>query len=285
MRAVRFATVLDFEIEPATWDAVREDAARIRDIAVERVRDELVKTLLSVHRVRGFDLLCDSGLMGHVIPEVMALKGCEQPPEFHPEGDVFVHTRLMLGLLEPYASLELILATLLHDIGKPATASWDEAAGRMRFNEHDKVGARMAEDILRRLRFPNNTTETVAGMVARHMAFMNVQRMRTSKLRRFMAGPTFADDLELHRIDCLGSHGMTDNVDFLEAKREEFSCEPLVPPPLVGGHDLIAMGVPPGPALGRMLGEIQTLQLEGRLRTRHEAIEWAGENLGRFLGA
>ena len=283
MRAVRFATVLDFEIEPATWDAVREDAARIRDIAVERVREELVKTLQDAHRLRGFDLLCESGLMGHIIPEIIALKGCEQPPEFHPEGDVFVHTRLMLGLLPAAASLPLIVATLLHDIGKPPTASWDEAAGRIRFNEHDKVGARMAEDILRRLKFPNDTTDSVTGMVSRHMAFMNVQKMRTSKLRRFMAGPDFADELELHRVDCLGSHGMTDNLDFITAKRDEFSSEPLVPPRLVSGHDLMSLGVPAGPSLGRMLDEIQTLQLEGRLRTRDEALEWTRENGGRFL--
>ncbi|MGI8601626.1 MAG: CCA tRNA nucleotidyltransferase [Verrucomicrobiales bacterium] len=274
MRAVRFAAVLDFTIEGATWAALSEAAPSIRHIAEERVRQELVKTLEHPRRVSGFDLLCESGLMEHILPEIIALKGCEQPPQFHPEGDVFVHTRLMLSKLPPEAPIALVLAALLHDIGKPATRCWDPLAQRFRFNEHDKVGARMTEAILRRLRFPNLITDAVVEMVGQHMAFMNVQQMRTSKLRRFMARDTFAHELELHRVDCLGSHGQLDNYEFLEAKLEEFAREPLIPPRLVTGHDLMEVGIPPGPQLGGLLKEIESRQLEGTLRTKDEALAW-----------
>jgi poly(A) polymerase len=275
MRAVRFATVLDFQIEPATWAAVCAEAHRLPHIAIERVRDEFVKTLLHPRRLRGFDLLCDSGLLAHIVPEILALKGCEQPPEFHPEGDVFVHTRLMLSLLPDDVSVPLVLAVLLHDIAKPATRIWDAAAGRIRFNGHDKLGAEMTGEILRRLRFSNDVVAATTAMVANHMAFMNVQHLRPAKLRRFMARETFADELELHRVDCLGSNGLLDNVEFLHAKREEFANEPLIPPRLVDGHDLMQLGIAKGRSLGRLLEEIQTLQLEGRLRTREEALDWA----------
>jgi len=279
MRAVRFATVLDFQIEPATWGAVCADAHRLPHIAIERVRDEFVKTLQHPRRLRGFDLLCDSGLMAHIVPEILALKGCEQPPEFHPEGDVFVHTRLMLSLLPADVSVPLLLAVLLHDIAKPATRSWDAAAGRIRFNGHDKLGAEMTGDILRRLRFSNDVVADTTDMVANHMAFMNVQHLRPAKLRRFMARETFADELELHRVDCLGSNGLLDNVEFLHAKHEEFANEPLIPPRLVDGHDLMQLGIAKGRHLGRLLEELQTLQLEGRLRTKEEALDWVRASL------
>jgi len=279
MRAVRFATVLDFQIEPATWAAVVADAPRLSLIAVKRVRDEFMKTLLPARRLRGFDLLCDGGLMARIIPEVMDLQGCEQPPEFHPEGDVFVHTRLMLSLLPAEVSAPLLLSVLLHDIAKPATRTWDEGARRIRFNGHDKLGAEMAGEILRRLRFSNEVIGAVTAMVANHMAFMNVQQLRPAKLRRFMARETFADELQLHRVDCLGSNGLLDNLEFLQAKREEFANEPLIPPRLVDGHDLIQRGVPKGPALGQLLEEIQTRQLEGTLRTKEEALAWVQDQI------
>ncbi len=275
MRAVRFATVLDFEVEPATWTALCEEAPSLAHIATERVRDEFAKIMLHPQRVRGFDLLCESGLMGQIAPEILVLKGCEQPPEFHPEGDVFVHTRLMLSLLPETVSLPLVLSVLFHDIAKPATRQWDPVAGRARFNEHDRIGAEMTDGILRRLKFPNDVVEATVEMVAQHMAYMNVQKMREAKLKRFMARPTFEDELQLHRVDCLGSHGMTDNLDFLAAKQVEFASAPLIPPRLVSGHDLMALGFPPGPDLGRLLEEIQTLQLEGALTTAAEALEFA----------
>lgn len=279
LRAVRFATVLGFEIEPETWLALKEMAPRLADISVERVREEFSKTLLHPNRVRGFDLLCDSGLMEWIIPEVLTLRGCEQPPEYHPEGDVFVHTRLMLSLLPESASLPLVLSVLLHDIGKPATQQWDEVAGRFRFNEHDRVGATMAEAILRRLRYSNEVIDAVTEMVAQHMAYMNVQKMRPAKLKRFMARPTFTEELELHRVDCLGSHGSLDNLDFLREKQEEFAREPIIPPRLVTGNDLIALGLAPSPQFRHWLEEAQTRQLEGALTTREEALAWLREEV------
>jgi poly(A) polymerase len=278
MRAVRFASVLDFRIEPSTWAALCADAHRLPLISIERVRDEWVKTLVSPRRLRGFDLLCESGLMAHIVPEILDLKGCEQPPEFHPEGDVFVHTRLMLSLLPPVVSVPLMLAVLLHDIAKPATRAWDAAAGRIRFNGHDRLGAEMTGTILRRLRFSNEVIDATTEMVAQHMAFMNVQKMRPAKLRRFMARATFADELELHRVDCLGSNGLLDNFEFLHAQQRAFADEPLIPPRLVNGHDLMQLGVARGPSLGRLLEEIQTQQLEGRLSTRDEALAWVREH-------
>ena len=279
LRAVRFAAALEFGIEDRTWAALKELAPTIRDISVERIREEISRILLDRHRVRGFDLLCDSGLMEAVIPEVLALKGCEQPPEFHPEGDVFVHTRLMLSLLPEKVSLPLVLSVLLHDIAKPVTRFYDPVAGRARFNEHDRIGAEMTGAILRRLRFSNEVTDATVEMVAQHMAFMNVQKMRTAKLRRFMARPTFEQEMELHRVDCLGSNGFTDNYEFLLHKREEFANEPIIPPRLVDGRALMALGFPPGPVLGRVLNEIQTLQLEGQLTSAEDAIAWARKRL------
>jgi len=199
--------------------------------------------------------------------------GCEQPPEWHPEGDVFTHTQIMLGMLAPDAPLELCLAVLLHDIGKPPCRTVDESSARIRFNGHDAMGAQMAESILRRLRYPNHTIATVVSMVARHMQFMNVQKMRVAKLKRFMAEPTFALELQLHRVDCASSNGFTDNYEFLLAKAVEFAAQPLIPPPLVSGRDLIRLGQAPGPRFKALLEAVQTEQLEGRIVDREHALE------------
>ncbi|MEM7145538.1 MAG: CCA tRNA nucleotidyltransferase [Verrucomicrobiota bacterium] len=278
LRAIRFAATLDYKIEPATWSALKEHADKITLISEERIRDELSRIFTDPNRVRGFDLLVESGLMNILLPEIIALQGCDQPPQFHPEGDVFVHTRLMLSHLPEEASLPLVLSVLLHDIGKPETRTYDKAADRIRFNAHDRVGARMTEKILRRLKYSNETIDTVAEAVASHMIFKDVQKMRVAKLKRFMARPGFDDELELHRVDCLGSHGMLDNLDFLREKREEFANEPLIPPPLVTGHDLIKLGWKPGPDIGHILEEVQTRQLEGALNTHEEAIAWINDN-------
>ncbi len=280
MRAVRFATVLDFEIEPGTWAALVAGAESLRHIAVERVREEFMKIMLAPQRVRGFDLLVASGLMAQILPEILVLQGCEQPPQFHPEGDVFVHTRLMLSLLPAEVSAPLVLSVLLHDIAKPATRVWDPVAGRARFNEHDKIGAEMTGEILRRLRFPNEIIDATVEAVACHMAFMHVQQMRTAKLKRFLARPHIDDELALHRVDCLGSHGKLDNYDYLQARREEFASAPLIPERLVDGRDLMALGLRPGPQLGRLLEEIQTLQLEGTLTSKEQALEWVRTQAG-----
>jgi poly(A) polymerase len=275
MRVVRFATTLDFEIEQNTWQGVRTHAALLAKISPERIRDELVKMLVSPRRARAFQLLVDSGLIEQFWPEVLALIGCEQPPEWHPEGDVFTHTKIMLDMLGPEVSPELALAVLLHDIAKPPTRTIDAGAGnRIRFNGHDALGAEMAGDMLRRLRFSNEVIDAVIPMVARHMQFMSVQNMRVAKLKRFMASPTFTQELELHRVDCGSSNGFTDNYEFLLEKREEFSLEPLIPPPLITGRDLIAAGLSPGPKFSEILRDIETEQLEGKLKTREDALEY-----------
>jgi poly(A) polymerase len=273
LRAVRFATKLGFEIEAETWRAVCAHAPAIQSVSVERIRDELIKIFIDPNRVRGFDLLMDSGLMAQVLPEILVLKGVEQPPQWHPEGDVFVHTRLMLSLLPEQVSLPLVLSVLLHDIAKPATYTVDET-GRIRFNGHDKLGAEMTGDILRRLKFPNDVIEPAQVAVEHHMAFKDVQKMKKSTLKRMMARPTWPDELALHRVDCLGSNGLLDNYEFMQAKAEEFSSEPLIPKPLINGRDLMAIGWQPGPQLGQILTKVQDAQLEGVITTREEALEW-----------
>lgn len=273
LRAVRFATVLEFEIDPSTWTALVERAETIKDISAERIREELVRIFLSPHRLRGFDLLDRSGLLGAILPEMEPMKGCAQPEQFHPEGDVFQHTRLMLELLPEKVSAPLVFSVLLHDVGKPPTATVDEN-GRIRFNNHDRIGAEMTAAIMERLRFSRAEIDATVEMVLQHMVFKDVPRMRIAKLKRFMARPTFEDELELHRVDCESSHRMMENYDFLLQKREEFANEPIIPPPLVRGDDLIAMGMKPGPKFGEILEAVETRQLEGALKTREEALEW-----------
>lgn len=278
LRAIRFAARFDYEIEAETWNSIKSNASGISKISKERIRDELTKILLNENRVLGFDLLVESGLMEHIIPEILQLKGCEQPPQFHPEGDVFVHTRLMLSLLKDAPSIELVLSVLLHDIGKPATYSFDEEADRIRFNGHDKLGAEMSEQILRDLKFSNSIIEDVVQMVANHMTFKDVQKMRQSKLKRFMSRSTFNDEIELHRVDCLGSWGGLDNYDFLNKKVVEFANEPIIPQPLLTGKDLIELGWSPGPDLGQTLNSVQDMQLEGKLNSKDEALDWVKSN-------
>lgn len=275
LRAVRFATVLGFEIEAETWAAMADLAPQISSVSAERIREELVKIFLHRNRLRGFDLLVESGLMRAVLPEILVLQGCEQPPQWHPEGDVFKHTRIMLGLLPEEVSLPLVLSVLFHDIAKPATFAVDET-GRIRFNGHDKLGAEMTGDILRRLKFPNDVINPTVEAVANHMMFKDVQKMRVSKLKRFMARSTFEDEMELHRVDCQSSNGLTDNYDYLKVKSAEFAAEekPLLPRPLINGHEVMAMGVPPGPRVGEILRLVQDLQLEGTLSTSEEARDW-----------
>lgn len=272
LRAVRFATTTGFEIDPATWEAVRTHASLLERISVERIRDEFSKTLTNPNRRRGLELLVDSGLLEQFLPEFLPTRGCEQPPEFHPEGDVYVHTLIMLDSLPADASLVLCLGVLFHDIGKPPTATYDEEADRIRFNGHDRVGARMAEEALRRLRYSNAVIEDVVALVENHMRFMHVQQMRTAKLKRFMNRPTFAEEVDLHRVDCTSSHGMLDNIDFLKEKAAEFAAEPLIPPPLVTGRHLIELGFTPGPQFKEILEFIQTEQLEGRLDSEEAAL-------------
>ncbi len=273
LRAVRFTVTLGFVLEPQTRAAISSCANLLEKISLERIRDEFSKIMISPRRRAGVELLVETGLMQHIVPEFLATIGCEQPPNWHPEGDVYRHTCMMLEMLEPDAPLELALAVLFHDIAKPPCQTVDET-GRIRFNGHDSAGADMARQILNRLKYPKYVIDAVVPMVARHMQFMNVQQMRVARLKRFMAEPTFQQEMELHRVDCGSSNGFTDNYEFLRAKETEFAGEPLLPLPLVTGRDLIDMGLKPGPQFREILEAIQTEQLEGRILEREPALEY-----------
>lgn len=275
LRAVRFAAQLDFQVEPKTFAAVQATASKIRTISAERVRDELLKLLRSPHAARGLELLRDSGLLEPVLPEIAATVGCEQTPDHHPEGDVFTHLCRMLDQLPATADPLLSWAVLLHDVAKPVTASRDPKTGSIHFYEHEKIGARMAEQILARLRFPRKQIEAVAAAVRYHMQFKDAPQMRKSTLRRMLLRETFPLELELHRLDCLGSHGRLDVYDFLVAQSAELAKQPEIRPPLLTGADLMKLGVQPGPAMGRLLAEIRERQLQDELKTQADARTWA----------
>ncbi len=273
LRAIRFATRLMFRIEPKTWEAICAGASSIRTISAERIRDELNKIFTATKPELGLDLLDKSGLLKEVLPSVAILHGVEQPPQFHPEGDVYEHVRLMLSKIEKH-ELELTLGVLFHDIGKKPTAKVDEN-GRIRFNEHESVGAAMTEEIMTDLRYDNKTIQTVRELVQHHMQFKDVLHMRPSTLKRMMARPTFPLELELHRIDCASSHGDLTNYDFLKQQLETMSAEEIDPAPLITGRDLLAMGLLPGKDVGKILEAIRVAQLEGTVQTRAEALEKA----------
>ena len=272
-RAIRFAVQLGFTIEKDTWEALVGLAPESKNLAPERIRDELVKIFTSPDPARGLDLLHDSGLIAVWIPELLEMRGCAQSPEHHPEGDVWVHTRLLLTHLKNPSPV-LALSALLHDVGKPRT-SRTEPSGRIRFFGHEGVGARMAEEILRRLRFSNDDVGAIVACIANHMAFKDAPQMRVSTLKRLLARPTFDEELELHRIDCTASHGQLDIHRFLLAKQNEFSKEEIKPKPLVTGHDLQQLGVPPGPKMGEILNQLMDEQLEGKLADREAALQQA----------
>jgi poly(A) polymerase len=268
LRAIRFAARLGFEIEPATFAAIQKLRAKIGAISAERIRDELVRILTEGGARRGFELLDASGLLADLLPEVAAMKGVAQPPEFHPEGDVWTHTMMMLdGLRQP--SETLALGVLLHDVGKPPTF---RVADRIRFDDHPEVGARMAVDILTRLRFPGGTIRQVEALVANHLRFKDVLRMRESTLKRFMRLDRFEEHLELHRLDCTMSHRLLGNYEFAKRRFEEAPAEVLKPRPLVTGDDLIAAGYVPGPSFGPMLAAVEDAQLEGALQTKEDGL-------------
>jgi poly(A) polymerase len=285
LRAIRFAARLMFKIEPKTWEAVCAGASSIRTISAERIRDELNKIFTATKPELGLDLLDKSGLFKEVLPDVAALHGVEQPPQFHPEGDVYEHVRLMLSKIEE-PNLELVLGVLFHDVGKKPTARVDEN-GRIRFNEHESVGAAMTEEIMTDLRYDNKTIQTVRELVQYHMQFKDVLHMRPSTLKRMMARPTFLLELELHRIDCASSHGDLGNYDFLKQQLETMSTEEIDPPPLITGRDLLAMGLRPGKEVGKILEAIRVAQLEGTVQTRAEALAMARKlaNTGMETGS
>jgi poly(A) polymerase len=273
LRAVRFASNLGFEIDSDTFDVLKKLAPLITVVSAERIRDELIKIFIGENPGRGLELLDQSGLLRVVLPEVEAMKGVEQPPEFHPEGDVYVHTKMLMDFLKN-ADLVLAFGSLFHDVGKPPTKT---VSDRIRFNNHQTVGARMTEKILKRLRFSNREIEDIVSCVENHMRFKDVQQMREAKLKRFMGRPTFLTELELHRIDCLSSHGILANWEFLKVKYEEFQKEEPRPEPLLTGHDLIQMGFKPGPRFKEILTAVEDAFLEKKLLTPEEAKAWVKE--------
>lgn len=273
MRAVRFAASLDFQMDPATWAAVCRRAPEIVCVSPERIRDELVRTLTRPGAARGFQMLSDSGLMKAILPEIEAMKGVAQPPEYHPEGDVFVHTKLLLEKLkEPSATLAL--AALFHDVAKPVTYTVDDK-GRIRFNSHAPIGARMSREIMKRLRFSNEEIDKVCSAVEHHMTFKDTPQMREGKLKLFISRPNFNEELELHRVDCLSASGNLENYEFIRKKLDQYAHEPLRPKPLLSGHDLLALGLKAGPVMKPVLDEAYELQLEKKLLTPEDAKAWA----------
>lgn len=279
LRAVRLAAQLDFAIEAGTFSALQQNAARIHGISAERIREELVKAFRPPHAGRALELLRQSGLLAHVLPEIAATVACAQSPDFHPEGSVYEHLRLMLAQLPPDAAPSLPWAVLFHDVAKPLTASRDPATGSTHFYGHERLGAEMTCQIMDRLRFPRRQIEEVAQAVRLHMQFKDAPAMRKSTLRRLLLRPTFPLELELHRLDCLGSHGRLEVYHALVAQAKALEHQPQIRPPLLKGGDLIALGMPPGPALGALLAEIREKQLQDELKTRAAARRWASLRL------
>jgi poly(A) polymerase len=274
MRAVRFASRYGFAIERDTYGALKELAPRINLVSAERIRDELVKIISQKNPGDGLKLLRESGLLRYILPEVDIMHGVEQPPEFHPEGDVFTHTCLVLDKIYEntggLASPELAMGGLLHDVGKPPTFS---VSDRIRFNGHDKLGADMSREICRRLKFSNKQIELIYELVRDHLKFKDVFYMKKSTLKRFIGMPDFDEHMVLHLADCLASHGSTEAYDFVMKKFEELKDEEIKPEPLLGGRELIEMGYSPGPLFKEILNLVEEAQLEGEITSRSEALE------------
>jgi putative nucleotidyltransferase with HDIG domain len=274
LRAIRFAARFEFEIEHKTFAAIRRHAGAVTDVSRERIRDELTKLLTEGAARSGFELLEKSWLLSIVLPEIAAMKGVAQPPQYHPEGDVWTHTLLMIEGLPAGTSPTLAWGVLLHDVGKPPTFKpVSETGDRIRFDHHVDVGVRMAEAICRRYRFSNEETEQIVALVANHMRFMAVDQMRTSTLKRFVRLPQFREHLELHRLDCLSSHGNLDSYAMVQRFLAETPAEQVRPQRVLTGTDLSEMGYIPGPLFSEILKAVEDAQLEGQIATREEAKE------------
>ncbi len=281
LRAVRFAARFGFTIEPATFETMRRHAREITQVSAERVRDELTKLLTEGAARRGFELLEQTRLLEAVLPEVAALKGVEQPPQFHPEGDVWIHTRLMIEQLPAGASPTLAWGVLLHDVGKPATfKSAAETGDRIRFDGHVDVGVQMVRDITGRLRFSNDDAEQIVALVANHMRFKDVEQMRASTLKRFVRIARFEEHLELHRLDCLSSHRCLESYAFVRRTLAETPAEQIRPPRLLTGDDLLEMGYKPGPLFSEILRAVEDAQLEGQVTSEAEAKDYVQRGFG-----
>lgn len=274
LRAVRFAARFAYRIDPATMTAIQRLAPQIHQVSRERVREELTKTLTEGRAKPAFELLDSCGLLQEVLPEISEMKGVEQPPEFHPEGDVFVHTLLLLDKLEAGCSKTLAWGALLHDVGKPPT--FRVAPDRIRFDGHVEVGVKMAAEICRRMRFSNEETGQILALVDNHMRFADVQRMKESTLKKFLRLPGFDEHLELHRIDCLSSNGIRESYEYVRAKLASMPAEQIRPQPLLTGSDLIEAGYEPGPRFKEILEAVEDAQLEGRLVSRDAAMAFVG---------
>ena len=272
LRAVRFAARFEYEIEAETLAAIQRRAQEIQAVSRERVRDELTRMLTEGHARRAFLLLDESALLKEVLPEISAMKGVEQPPEFHPEGDVFVHTLLLLDNLPSPCPPTLAWGALLHDVGKPAT--FRVAPDRIRFDNHVEVGVKIAEEICERLRFSNHDAVQVLALVDNHMRFGHVARMKESTLKKFIRMPSFDEHLALHRADSLASHRNLSTFEFIQKKLTEIPPEKIRPSPLVTGDDLIAAGYVPGPKFREILEAVEDAQLEGRLLSHESALEF-----------
>jgi len=271
LRAVRFAARFGFGIEDGTLAAIRELAPKIHQVSQERIRDEILKMLTEGRARRAFELLDQTGLLAQVLPEVKKMQGVAQPPEFHPEGDVWVHTLMLLEGLPAGGSKTLALGALLHDVGKPPT--FRVAHDRIRFDEHAEVGTRMAEEICRRFRLSNDETAQVCALVANHMRFGDVRRMKESTLKRFFRLPRFDEHLEMHRLDCMASHRGLELYEFAREKLESMPPAQIRPQPLITGHDLIAAGYTPGPEFKELLSAVEDAQLEGTINTKEDAMK------------
>jgi poly(A) polymerase len=274
LRAVRFAARLDFAIEPETFSALCAHAERIAAVSAERISAELTLLLTEGGVVRGLQLMDESGLLQAVLPEVAAMRGVEQPPQFHPEGDVWTHVKLLFEHLDAPGA-DLAWGVLLHDIGKPPTFAITD---RIRFNSHDAVGAKMAAEICQRLRMSNEASKRICDLVAYHMRIRHVQEMRSSKLKRLLREPYFPELLQLHRADCLASHGKLDLYEFCWEQLAESGEEVLRPALLLSGNDLIAEGFAPGPQFKEILTAVEDAQLEGLITSRAEALDLVRRN-------
>ena len=281
VRAVRFAARLGYSIEPATFAALQKLAPEVAVVSAERLRDELTRLLTEGAARRGFELLDQSGLLAVLLPSVAKMKGVQQPPQFHPEGDVWVHTCLMLGMLAPGCSATLAWGVLLHDVGKPPTFTPPSGhGGRIRFDRHVEVGMVMAAEICRRFRFSNGESEQIVALVEHHLRFKDVPQMKASTLKRFVRLPRFEEHLELHRLDCLSSHGMLDNYEFVRRFIAETPPEQVRPPRLITGDDLKELGLHPGPQFRTLLQAVEDAQLEGSLTSREAALKFVRAKAG-----
>jgi poly(A) polymerase len=274
LRVIRFAARLDFTIDPGTLEAVKRHSAEILQVSSERIADELLKILRTGNYSKALNLLFDTELIKHILPEVYVMRGCEQPKDYHPEGDVLIHTIKALDNLPADASDELRMGTLLHDVGKPVTQTFED---RIRFNRHELKGKDVSREILKRLRFSNEFSTRVIDLVGNHMKFMFVKDMRTSRLKRFISMPHFEEHMALHRADCLSSHENVGNYDFVKEKLNTYEPAEIRPVRIVTGKDLLEMGFKAGPLFKQILTDVEDRQLEGLVSDREQALKYVAE--------